>query len=138
VRSPTTPPPPDKAFLEIPALLPNTSSELEEDSPRPATAAPRPPPTFDVVADLAFKAAANAAALDGCKHDEEPLGLGEGDTPGDVLGEAPGDTLGDEPVEEEFEGVRELLGDRLGEGSGNSSFSSSSAIGEAFRFGGWS
>lgn len=72
---------------------------------------------------MSFKA--TTAALDGCNK------LGGGSGTGDARGESC--SLGDEPPEDE--GVREPLGERRGEGSGKSSFSSSSAIGDALRFG---
>lgn len=112
-------------FLEMPPFDANFSSEPDD---------PKLPfdVTFLLSFDCDFKAAANTAALDGCRQELEALGLGAGDcpgdTPGDDLGEALGEILGDEPAEEDD-------GERRGEGSGNNSFSSSSAIGEALRIG---
>lgn len=113
-------------FLDITPLS-NTSSELEDPSPRLS---------FEFDFDLAFNAAANTAALEGCKHELDVFGLGVGDclgdTPGDDLGEALGETLGEEGPDD---GDLEPEGERRGEGSGKSSFSSSSAMGEDLRLG---
>ena len=71
--------------------------------------------------------ATGTVALFGYKQDLETFGLDLGDTfgetPRDVHGEFRGDCLGDSPVE------------RQRDGRGNSSLSSSSAIGDAFRRG---
>lgn len=72
-----------------------------------------------------FKAAGNAAALLGCRHEFEAFGLG----PGDDFGDTPGEFRGDDLAEDD----RDPEGERRGEGRGNNSLSSSSAIGEALR-----
>lgn len=110
VEAPDPAPPPTLSLLEIPTEEPNFSSNREPNSSS----------ILYLSSPSAFKLARGktTAAVEGCKHKFESPGLGTGDNVGETRGEV---WLGEDE------------GDRRGEGSGNSSLSSSSAIGDALR-----
>jgi hypothetical protein len=103
---------PTLSFLEIPTEEPNFSSNSE-----PKASKLRRSSSFRLTAGN------TTAAVEGCRHEFESLGVDIGDEFGEIRGEV---WLG-----EQLWGEDE--GDRRGEGNGNNSLSSSSAIGDALR-----